>query len=153
MNASFVKSETEALYVAAEMEKRAIRLYERAAMLWPDAPCYPILSRLLTDEQSHLKRFQLMSAGFPGCDEASLMLSAYAAGVLFPGGLTEAARQGVFSSPETLIAYAAAQEKIAVSCYQAFAAACDNTASSAFLSIAAEENKHLDELSALPGQF
>lgn len=153
MNTSFVKSAAEALYIAAEMEKRAIRLYERAAMLWPDAPSYSTISRLLADEKGHLDTFQRINRESPGCDEATLLLSAYAAGVLFPGGLSEAARQGVFESSERLIAYAAEQEKIAVSSYHAFAAACENPASDTFLAIADEESRHLENLNALPARF
>jgi rubrerythrin len=152
VNASFVKNAAEALYIAAEMEKRAIRLYERAAFLWPEAPCYSTVAQLLSDEQGHLEKFSLMNAGSPCCDEASLLLSAYAAGIMFPGGLTEAARHGVFASPDALIAYAAAQEKIAVGCYHEFAAACESTASETFLVIAAEENRHLEKLSAISRQ-
>ena len=42
----------------------------------------------------------------------ALLLSAYAGGILFEGGLHAAARSGAFDSPKALLRYAAEQEQI-----------------------------------------
>lgn len=143
-----VKNEKEALFIASEMEKRAIKLYERAAMVFKNSAVAAAVSDMLRDEREHLCRFQsLLGEEVPtGAD--ALMLSAYAAGVLFEGGLHGAVKSGAFDSPKALLAYAAEQEQIAVNCYTRFAESCTAVpaAQAAFLTIAGEEALHLAAL-------
>lgn len=144
-----VKNASEALYVAREMEKRAIRLYERALSLWPQGEAAAAIDDMLRDEKRHLRRFEEMAGGADDIAGAeALLLSAHAAGVLFEGGLTAAARTGAFDSPRALYAFAAEQEKIAVDCYTLFAQSCPAEAKQAFIDIAREESGHLSALEA-----
>ena len=148
MNGVPVKNACEALYIAVEMEKRAVRLYERAAMLWSDEAMADTISGMLADERGHLSRFLSMMNGCVPQDADALMLSAHAAGVLFEGGLNAAAREGAFASPQALLRYAAGQEAIAINCYTQFAAQCADApeAQAAFAAIAQEEKLHLTAL-------
>lgn len=148
MNGVQISSARDALYIASEMEKRAVKLYERAVMLWPDNEITPVIEGMLADERQHLKHFiALMGNDLPEQADA-LLLSAYAGGILFEGGLHAAARSGAFDSPEALMRYAAGQEQIAVDNYTRFAAQCDpaSEAHAAFLRIAQEESLHLAAL-------
>lgn len=148
MNGVQISSARDALYIASEMEKRAVKLYERAVMLWPDADMAQAISSMLKDEQQHLRHFtQMLGDELPEQADA-LLLSAYAAGVLFEGGLHAAARSGAFDSPEALLRYAAGQEQIAIDCYTRFAEQCEHApeAKAAFLQIAQEEKMHLAAL-------
>ena len=142
----------EAFFVAQEMEKRAIRLYERALMVFEDASVRREIGEILTDEREHLCRFQSMSEKTcPSADERAL-LSARAGDMLFSGGLVEAQRRGALSSPKNLLIYAAGEEQNAVDKYSAFAAQMTDKgraeAAAAFSAIAREEKTHLSELNA-----
>lgn len=148
MNGVQISSARDALYIASEMEKRAVKLYERAVMLWPDAEMAEAISGMLADEKQHLRHFTQMLGDEVPPQADALLLSAYAGGVLFEGGLHAAAKSGAFDSPEALLRYAAEQEQIAVDCYTRFAAQCEHQpeAKAAFLQIAQEEALHLAAL-------
>lgn len=141
-----VQNQTEAFFIATEMEKRAIRMYERMSMLFDEADTQAVLKRLLLDEQTHLGSFMRWLDGQAPLREDALILSAEASGILFPGGLTEALRHGAASSAEAVRLYAVEQEETAVRTYRLFAAQCDGEAKQAFLSIADEEENHLRSL-------
>ena len=53
-----IRDPGEAAYIACEMEKRAIRLYERALALFADSPCQEAIRAILGDERNHLRQFQ-----------------------------------------------------------------------------------------------
>ena len=55
-----VRDTAEALFIACEMEKRAIRLYERALAVFADGPCQEAIRAILEDERRHLARFKEM---------------------------------------------------------------------------------------------
>ena len=85
-----VKNECQALCIAVEMERRAIRVYERALMLAQDAQVRAGIEEIHADERRHLQRFSAMRE----CrmvDEAEerLLISSMAAEVLFTGGVME----------------------------------------------------------------
>ena len=148
MNGVHISSAQDALYIASEMEKRAVKLYERTVMLWPDNAMAQAIENMLADEKQHLKHFTaLLGESLPPQADA-LLLSAYAGGILFEGGLHAAARSGAFDSPKALLRYAAEQEALAVDCYTRFAQQCGTSedAKSAFLKIAQEESLHLAAL-------
>ena len=148
MNGVQITSAKDALYIASEMEKRAVKLYERAVMIWPDNNMAETIRSMLADEKQHLKHFSdMLGNDLPETADA-LLLSAYANGILFEGGLHAAARSGAFDSPEALLRYAAEQEQIAISCYTRFAETCSAApdAQQAFLTIAQEEMLHLSAL-------
>ncbi len=143
-----VKSAGDALYIACEMEKRAVKMYERAALIWPEGEIGGAIADMLSQEREHLQRFTAMLSGRAPENTEAPVLSARAAGILFDEGLGGAARSGAFDSPDQLLAYAADQEAQAVSCYTDFAAACAAypEAQAAFLDIAREEQQHLATL-------
>ncbi len=143
-----VKDAGEAIFVACEMEKRAIRLYERALSVFEDGPCPEAIRAILSDERNHLCQFTQMGAETPGFERAQL-LSAQAGRVLFAGGLVEAQRRGAFDSAAALYAFAAEEEKEAVLAYTRFAESLSGSASAAFSAIAREEKRHLDKLTGL----
>ena len=144
-----IKSEQEALYIACEMERRAIRVYERGMMLCQDPALKAMLNRLHGDETMHLAKFAKMgNAAIEATDqEQQILLQSYAAQILFPGGLMQAQREGAFSSLEALMAFARDSEATAVCCYEEFAKSCEREeARDAFLAIAREEKTHLEAI-------
>ena len=146
-----VQNAGEALYIACEMEKRAIRLYERALVVFADGPCQEAIRAILHDERKHLQQFEALGPHAPGFEKAQL-LSAQAAEVLFSGGLREAQRKGAFASPKALYAYAAAEEKTAIERYGGFADQLDGDASKAFAAIVLEEKQHYAKFSTMENE-
>ena len=146
-----VKNAGEALYIASEMEKRAIKLYERALMIFGEGSAREAIAAILKEEKGHLALFQALGAQQPDFEQAQL-LSAQAADVLFSGGLMEAQRKGAFESPRNLYAYAANEEAEAIRRYGAFAAQLTGDAAAAFAAIAREEETHYAHLSAQAAQ-
>lgn len=148
MNA--ITSPGAAFFVAAEMERRAVRLYERASALFSDTPCAALIGDILSQEREHLARFSsfLTETGYDVSDPA--LLSAESARVIFSGGLVEAHRLGAFQSEKALLNYAMEQERGAIEAYERFAAlmAQDDERALAFTQIANEEKKHLSALRA-----
>lgn len=144
-----VKSEQEALYLACEMERRAIRVYERGVMISHDPAIKALLQKLYDDEKAHLMKFSKMG----NCSveitdrEQQLLLKSYAAQVLFPGGLMQAKREGALSSLQSLLAFSRDSEETAVRTYKEFASSClQAEAREMFLGIAHEEEGHLAAL-------
>ena len=141
-----VKNEQEALFLACEMERRAIRVYERGQLLCQDPAVKALLQRLHDDEKMHLAKFARMgSCSMEATDqEQQLLLKSYAAQVLFPGGLMQAHREGALDDLVSLISFARDSEETAVKCYLEFSASCEKEAArEMFLSIAQEEQGHL----------
>ena len=147
-----IRGAGEALYIACQMENRAIRLYERALAVFADGACQDAVRVILAEERTHLAQFTRMGAETPEFERAQL-LAAQAAGVLFSGGLVEAQRKGAFASVRSLYAYAAAEEEEAIRQYSAFASSLTGGAASAFSAIALEEKQHLCKLNALLSQL
>lgn len=128
-------------YTAVEMERRAVRMYERALLLFSGA-CEGLIRDILSQEREHLRRFTEMGGRCGGFEECAL-LSARAADVLFSGGLIEMQRVGAFDSPQSLLRFAAGEEQGAIEQYAAFAENAEGEYKQAFLEIAGEEKKHL----------
>jgi len=145
-----VRDAGEALYIACEMEKRAIRLYERALIVFGDGDCRQAIGQILSDERNHLAQFSALGAEAPGFERAQV-LAAQAADVLFSGGLMEAQRKGAFASPEALFAYAAMEEAGAVERYGQFAQQLTGSAGETFAMISQEEKGHHAKLTFLAG--
>lgn len=143
-----VKNECQALCIAVEMERRAIRVYERALMLAQDAQVRAGIEEILADERRHLQRFSAMRE----CrmvDEAEerLLISSMAAEVLFTGGVMEMKREHALTTLKGLYQYAADSEADAVRTYADFAKKCADTAvHDVFMDIVREESSHLVEL-------
>ena len=144
-----VKSEQEALLIACEMERRAIRVYERGLTICKDPELKGLIAKFHGEEAEHLKRFSRMgSVSLEMSDlEQQLLLSSYAAQVLFPGGLMQAYREGAFQSVLSLVQFARDSEETAVRVYREFASAVEDTAvRDMFETIAQEEQMHLKTL-------
>lgn len=143
-----VRNQQQALCVAVEMERRAIRVYERALMLTDDDRVKAGIQNILADEKEHLRRFSAMRDSCPAGESQERMLTqAMAADMLFPGGVMEMERAKGLDTLQGLYAFAADSEQDAVKNYTAFADQCaDPEIAAAFTSIAAEETFHLADL-------
>ena len=143
-----VKNECQALCIAVEMERRAIRVYERALMLAQDAQVRAGIEEILADERRHLQRFSAMRECHM-VDEAEerLLISSMAAEVLFTGGVMEMKREQALTTLRGLYQYAADSEADAVRTYADFAKKCaDPAVHDVFMDIVREESSHLVEL-------
>ena len=143
-----VRNEGQALCVAVEMERRAIRVYERALMLAADPAVIEGINEILADEREHLKRFSEMKAQHPvPADEEKLLISSMAAEVLFTGGVMEMKREQALQTLIGLYRYAADSEAGAVETYGGFASKCaDEKVHDTFMAIVHEESEHLTVL-------
>ena len=143
-----VKNEGQALCVAVEMERRAIRVYERALMLATDEAVVAGIREILADEREHLRRFSEMRADHPvPVEEEKLLISSMAAEVLFTGGVMEMKREQALTTLEGLYRYAADSEAGAVETYGGFASKCaDAKVHDTFMAIVHEESEHLTVL-------
>jgi rubrerythrin len=154
-----IRSTQEALYIACEMERGAVQLYERALMLLKSQdrdrePLRAQISYMLADEKQHLSQFMELFTGLNSEAERVLTLGAITADILFPGGLMGAVRQGLLSDEKGMLAFAAAAEATAAQTYRAFAAQCDDPrAAEMLLGIALEEDKHLRSLNDHQGML
>lgn len=78
-----IQTEQDVLRVALEMEKRAIRIYERALMIVEDEEVASGIRRILRDERGHLRRFMDMKNALEGKPEREkLLLQSVAAEIL-----------------------------------------------------------------------
>jgi rubrerythrin len=143
-----IKNENQALCVAVEMERRAIRVYERALMLTEDPNVQAGIQEILADEREHLRRFSNMKESFQvDAAEEKMLLAGMAAETLFPGGVMEMRREHALTTLEGLYRYAAESEADAVRKYHDFAMKCsDPDVRDTFLSIVHEESRHHAEL-------
>lgn len=143
-----VKNEGQALCVAVEMERRAIRVYERALMLATDQDVVAGIREILADEKEHLRRFSEMREKYPvPVEEEKLLISSMAAEVLFTGGVMEMKREQALTTLVGLYRYAAESEAGAVETYGTFASKCqDERVQETFMAIVREESEHLTAL-------
>ena len=141
-----IEHQGQALTVAIEMERRAIKTYERALLLTEDEDVRRGIESILRDERRHLKRFTEMWDQTVNSAEQQVLLQAMAAEVLFQGGVTEMAREDALTTLPGLYRYAMDSEANAVETYTKFAEKCEGEAREAFLEIVREEAGHLAEL-------
>ena len=143
-----VRNEGQALCVAVEMEKRAIRVYERALMLATDPAVVSGIREILADEREHLRRFSEMKEKHPvPVEEEKMLISSMAAEVLFTGGVMEMKREQALTTLIGLYRYAAESEAGAVETYGNFASKCtDVKVHDTFMAIVREESEHLTVL-------
>ena len=144
-----VQNEQEALFLACEMERRAIRVYERGLIVCQAPAIKALLQRFHDDEVVHLAKFSRMgNCSMEATDqERQMLLKSYAAQILFPGGLMQVQREGALGSQKSLLAFARDSEETAVRSYREFSSSCDRPeARDMFLAIAGEEQMHLAAL-------
>lgn len=145
-----VRNEQQALCIAVEMERRAIRIYERALMITEDPLVRESIEDILKDEREHLRQFSAMKEACPAdAQEERMLMQAMAAEMLFPGGVMEMERSKALSTMRGLYNFAAESEQEAMEKYAAFANQCESDkVRDAFMAIAREEAGHLAELKA-----
>lgn len=143
-----VHNEREALCVAVEMERRAIRIYERALLLAADDSVRSGIESILRQEQEHLSSFMSMRERYSaGAQEEKSLVQAMGAEALFPGGVMEMEREQGLTTLDGLYSFAAQSEQHAMETYLSFAEKCrDGKVAAAFRAIAAEEGAHLAQL-------
>lgn len=143
-----VRNEGQALCVAVEMERRAIRVYERALLLAADAEVAAGIREILADEREHLRRFSEMRKIYAVPEEEEkLLISSMAAEVLFTGGVMEMKREQALTTLQGLYRYAADSEAGAVETYGSFASKCEDVrVRDTFMAIVHEESEHLTVL-------
>lgn len=143
-----VRNEGQALCVAVEMERRAIRVYERALLIATEPAVVEGIKEILADEKEHLRRFSAMKEEYPvPAEEEKLLISSMAAEVLFTGGVMEMKREQALTTLKGLYQYAADSEADAVRTYADFAKKCaDPAVHDVFMDIVREESSHLVEL-------
>ena len=144
-----IEHQGQALTVAMEMERRAIRTYERALLLAKDEEVREGIEDILCDERRHLKRFTERWDKTVNSAEQQVLLQA---DVLFRGGVTEMAREDALTTLTGLYRYAMESEANAVETYTKFAEKCEGEARAAFLEIVREEAGHLAELKEKLGE-
>lgn len=143
-----VHNEREALCVAVEMERRAIRMYERALLLVEDEAVRKGIESILQQERRHLSSFIKMRESHPAsAEEESLLVQAMGAEALFPGGVIQMERSQGLTSLAGLYSFAIDSEQHAMETYRSFAEKCqDSSVSEIFRIIAEEESAHLVSL-------
>ena len=149
-----IQSAQEALFIACEMERNAIALYDRALMLVhqeilkkADSALEERLTLMRDDEKRHLETFRTLYTGMDESAEKTLTLASIAADVLFPGGLVGAVRSGLLNDVPSMLRFAAQEEEKAINIYLSFAAQSGNEAACSMLTaIAHEEKRHLEVL-------
>ena len=147
-----IQNQNEAMYIACQMERGAVKHYARAMQLMQamgreNEPLYSALKAMLHDEESHLEQF----CAFTDCDsispERQTLLNALMQDWLFKGGLMGAAREGMMEDIPSMMQYAQASEELSARKYRECAEMTDDEATrQALLAIAAEEDKHYLEL-------
>jgi rubrerythrin len=149
MSGNLKFSAEEALYIALRMEERAISMYERALLVFSLGELKQVITGLLGEEKEHWDSFrQLMGREAQPGPERMLLLDDEAGKTLFSGGLTGAVREGAFDSGLSLLQYAADEEEHATKRYRDFALLAQGEARKAFLTIAEQEEQHLERLQA-----
>ena len=153
-----VFNDLEGLRVAAEIERRGLEFYTRAMKLTADPDAKAMLRHLAEEEHEHMMAFDALyqqaaeriesSGGSADYDmESNAFLSALAADVVFPGGLTAFARGYGFDDPFALIIQAIQSEKDSILYYWECMMITKNTAArDTFHSIIAQERNHLMDL-------
>lgn len=147
-----IQNQNEAMFIACQMERGAIKHYSRAMQLMQalgreNEPLYARIAAMLDEEQSHLDQF----CSYTDCSQISqdrqTLLTALMQDWLFKGGLMGAARQGMMEDIPSMIQYAQDSEALSAKKYREFAEmTSDEVTRQTLLSIAAEEDKHFLEL-------
>ena len=146
-----ITTQQEAMYIACAMESSAVQLYGRAMQVLEaqgrqEEAVYRSIAAMKLEEMSHLQRFRSLYTGLSTEAEQQLMLDAVADGILFEGGLMGAARAGLLKDVDSMLRYAAQCEATSVEKYRLFADNASEEARQTLLEIAAEEERHLAEL-------
>lgn len=147
MSSQLNLSVAEALFLAVQMEQRAISMYERALLVFRIGNLPDILEMLLFDERAHREMFErMLQHEVPVNPERQQLLSAATGDLLFEGGLVGAVREGAFDSAVSLLSYAADEEERAAARYRQFAEIAAGQVKDTFLDIALQEQTHRERL-------
>ena len=144
-----VQSAGDAFFVAINMEKRAIRMYERMLDIIKDEDILEVVKNILAEERQHLCTFSAWLDDSDGISENRQLLKP-GGGYNIPGGLWSLLeRAGGIASGAYKICSRAGD--IWQEHYEEFAKLCEGEAKDAFLAIALEEKEHLDTLLNMKG--
>ena len=134
------------LYIACEMEKRAISLYRRAELLISDEAVLEQIRAIRADEQNHFALFSGKRASLLPPLRAAL-LSSIAAARFHPGALSGMARGHAFSSVQALLLFAMGEERRAIDAYgHMHKSARDASVRELLKQVISEEEQHLAAL-------
>jgi len=137
------------LWIALEMERRGLSLYNRAQRVVSDPSLLRVLYELERDEKKHYQQFSKMAASYDFSsmtkDEGELLL-AQAATFFFPGGLMQAAMGGALESALSLLNEAITAEQDSIAFYTRLMEHSGEESRPVLQSIIEDEQEHLMEL-------
>lgn len=150
-------NDREGLRIAAEIERRGLNFYTRAQTVTKSAAVRALLAELIADERTHLNEFSRLYENAALCDEpeaytfeASAYLSAIAADIVFPGGLSELLRDDGFDSVRGILEYGIRSEKDSILFYKALIERiADESAKDVFREVVRQETGHLSRLQSM----
>lgn len=154
-------NDMEGLRIAAEMEKRGLEFYTRAAKVSKSKKTVELLKHLAEDERRHFLEFDKIYRHelekYPDdthpeyySPEASAYLSAIAADVVFSGGLMALGRAEGFDSAQGILKYGIESEKDSILFYSGMMAQTqDEGMRLVFREIIFQEMGHLAELKVM----
>ena len=137
------------LWIALEMERRGLSLYNRAQRVVSDPTLLRVLYELEQDEKKHYQQFSKMAVPFDFAsmtkEEGELLLG-QAATFFFPGGLMQAAMGGALESALSLLNEAITAEKDSIAFYTRLMEHSGEASRPILQTIINEEQGHLEEL-------
>jgi len=137
------------LWIALEMERRGLNLYNRAQKIVVDPSLLRVLYELEQDEKKHYRDFSKMAEAFDFnmmTKEEGELLLAQASTFFFPGGLMQAAMGGALTSALALLNEAITAEKDSIAFYTRLLELSDGPAKPILQAIIDEEEEHLETL-------
>lgn len=150
-------NDREGLRIAIELERRGLNFYEHALKVTKSAEVRALLLELADDERGHIAEFSRLYENMAEPspeenydDETSAYLSAIAADVVFPGGLSALAKDSGLESTKSILDCGIQSEKDAILFYNALIERIGNEAHrNAFVEIVLREMAHLSRLKSL----
>lgn len=150
-------NDREGLRIAAEIERRGLNFYTRAQKVTKSEEVRALLKELIADERAHLNEFSRLYEDVAQDDDAqaydletNAYLSAIAADIVFPGGLSELSRDEGFESVRSIIEYGVRSEKDSILFYKALIERIVNEpAKDAFREVVRQEMGHLSRLQSM----
>ena len=146
--------DTDAIAIAVEMERRGAELYRRAAVLCTEERTHALLTELGADEIVHQRDFarlleEVRDTDTAYSEETGAFLSAVAAEIAFPEGLTE-----LLTGPGEILETAIRSEKDSILFYTELSQCAVNAdARDTFRRIVMTERNHLARLDRMLAQL
>ena len=138
-----VSDSCEAVFIACEMEKRAVRFCERALTLLLTKEVNLVFQAILQEEREHLRCFSSLLAGTKYSVGSFSSLSQKAIDMFFGSGLMKAHQENAFDSQKQLLAYAVAQKAQTIAQYEEWLLQCEGEQALTMGKILQTEKAHL----------